>query len=197
MRRPIQSSYTKPIPVTRQSVLEKLWNQTDFWHLSSTFRNIFAAHRFHEACTLQLNFSYYDPNGGIRKGDQWLFSAVSPYNSYIILSVDFEPNSAYRRYTTGPSLATSKLICLKRNFSAIYTTCLTGAEVISYNVTIGQLGTMFHKLLIKFGSSQVSSHEFDSIWNYYHSNKNNLLKKKQITLSRLRTHTMTKLVKIM
>jgi len=171
----IQSSHTKPIPVTRQSVLEKLWNQTDFEHLSSTFWNIFAAHRYHSVCTIQLNFSYYDLVE--TKGDQWLFSAVSPYNNYIILPVDFELNSTHSPYVTGPSSATSKLICLNRKFSAIYFACLTCAEVISHKRSLGQFGYMFHKPLTKLGSSQISKHEFDEIWNYYHSNKNNLLKK--------------------
>jgi len=170
----IQSSYTKPL-YTHESVLAQLWNRTDFKHLLSTFWNIFAAHRLHSVCTIQLNFNYYDPID--RKGDHLLFAAVSPYQSYIILPTDFKLNSTHLRYITGPSLATSKLICLNRNFSAIFTSCLTCAKVISYNVSKGQFGYSFHKPLIKLSSSQISKTEFDAIWTYYHSNKNNLLKK--------------------
>jgi len=59
----------------------------------------------------------------------------------------------------------------------MYVACLTCAEVISHIVKQDQFGYTFHKPLLELGSSEISKNEFDSIWDYYHSRKKNMLKK--------------------
>jgi len=79
----LQTSYFEPVG-RDDSILLHTWNQTGFEQLSNKFWSIFLVHRFHTLCTLQLNFSYYDPVKMI-EGDPWFFFSVSPHKSYIIL----------------------------------------------------------------------------------------------------------------
>jgi len=77
---------------------------------------------------------------------------------------------------SGPSLGTSKLICLNRNFSSIYIACLTCTTKIESKTPEKKPGPkldhMYFKPLIEFDASFISKITFDVIWSYYHSTMN-------------------------
>jgi len=188
----LQTSYFEPVD-RYSSLLLKAWNRTDFEHLSSTFWNIFLPHRFHQVCTVQLNFGYQNPYNSLNKADPWLFSAVSPYKSYIILPVDFQINSnssVLRIY--GPTLGTSKLICLNKNSPAIYMACLTCITERSRKGKTEQFGWMLLKPLIKLIFFPITVSNLDIVWHYYHSNKNNL-NTKSVTVKSVQIYIGTKI----
>jgi len=156
------------------SRLLEAWNRTDFKDVLSILGSIFQPHKFHQVCTVQLNLSHFDLIDNT--GDPWLFSAISPHKSYFILPVEFEINSKsqFLRYLNSPFLDTSKFISLNRNITAAYMACLTCNTEDYFAGIINQFFTMIANPLIKLDISSISLSELDSIWHFYHSNKNNL-----------------------
>jgi len=170
----LQTSYLQSVS-NESSILLEAWNQTDFGHLKITFWTMFLPHRFHQVCTVQLNFSCHHLQSA-NVGDRFLFSAISPDKSYIILPVDFEIDSTSPFFgdIEGPSLATSKLICLNRNITATYMACLTCNTKDVNSTEIGEIDRTRVKPLIKLDFLSILLGEIDTIWHYYHSNKNNI-----------------------
>jgi len=137
-----QTNYSKP-GSKYSSILLEAWNRPEFEDLASTFWTVFLPHRFHQVCTVQLNFSCHDlVNAG--RGDAWLFSSISPYKSYFVLPIDFkiDSKSSFLRYIYGPFLGTSKLIFLNQNITAAYIACFTCTTKHNFWFEIGQFGIM-------------------------------------------------------
>jgi len=185
----LQMCYFKPVS-TLESVLLKAWNRTDLEQVSSTLFNIFLSHRFHQVCTVQLNFSYHDlVNAG--RGDAWLFSSISQYKSYFVLPIDFEIDwkSQFFHDTSISLLGMPKFIYLNQNNPAVYMTCLTCNTEDVIGGYMGQFGIIIVKPLIKLNFSSIILGKLDTTWHYYHSNKNNLNSKSVAVEKCVNLHT--------